>query len=218
MINKIFFNLYLISNIFFIYASPIEYDSEEKDNILANKDFQNKLNKEYEKNGYILYTNEVINYLEKIDRSREINPLFCLVVLDNKSISIGILNVIKSITNKINNVFKNYKNLDNQNAINNEIIFIVINIEEKNINEDLRKFLRNIMVFQNIPSIIFLCRKKNCSNEKCRKKNKNYKVIHNYIVFEPINKFIDFLLEDNNNNIFKKIVEHGFEEENIKNE
>jgi hypothetical protein len=207
MINN--FILILICNLIFIYSKPLDYDQEEKDNIVFNKTSYEKFMEENRKNGYILYTNELIDLFNKIDENGEKFPVFCLVIINNNDKSQIFIKELKLISEKINNCMKSYLYGEN-NTIDHEIIFILINFEEKSTNEELKKFLRNISTVTNLPSMFFLCRKKQCSNEKCQKSQKSYRIINKYFIFNPLNKFIDILVNHPNDSILVKILEHGF--------
>jgi hypothetical protein len=75
MFKKNFLLLFTLSINNFIIGKASDYDEEEKDNILKNKDDWNKFMKEQDKNGYIVYTNEFLETLEKIDNNGENYPI-----------------------------------------------------------------------------------------------------------------------------------------------
>jgi hypothetical protein len=213
IVNLFCFNL-LINH--FIVGKTEDYDQEEKDNIFKNKDDWNKFMKEQDKNGYIVYTNEFIETLEKIDTNGKNYPIISFIFTGSQCPGCRPFknsNLIKNICDETNKVFSTYRNTSDNNQINYKVLFVLINVDEKYSNPVLTKLLHNLPQINSIPNVFFLCRNKDCVNKNCKKTPNKMRLINNYIgTYLPLTKWIKDILEDEDEGVLKKILTHSFKE------
>lgn len=218
MFNKLkikFFYGLLITNLNIDGKNP-EYDEEEKDTLLKNKDDWNKFVTEHNKNGYIVYTNEFLETLEKIDKDGEMIPIISLIFIGSNCSGCRPYKttpLIKNINRETNKVFSTYKNISNNNQIGYKVLFVLINLDEKETNPQLTKFLREVPNVYAIPNLFFLCRNKKCENKECKKNKNKPTLINNYAgTYLPLEKWLSDILIDPKEGVFKKIQTHSFKE------
>jgi hypothetical protein len=217
MFKKNFLLLFTLSINNFIIGKASDYDEEEKDNILKNKDDWNKFMKEQDKNGYIVYTNEFLETLEKIDNNGENYPIISLIFTGSHCPGcrpFKTTNLIQNICTESNKVFSKYANTSNNNQTGYKILFVLINLDEKEGNPTLTKFLRGLPHINAIPNVFFVCRNKNCVNKNCKKNPNKIHLINNYVgTYLPLTKWVKDILEEEKEGILKKIQEHSFKEQ-----
>jgi hypothetical protein len=93
------------------------------------------------------------------------------------------------------------------------ILFLLINLDEKGTNPELSKFLNKLPPVYSIPNVFFLCRNKKCKNKECKKNSQKINLISNYIgTYFPLDKWVNDLLNDKEEGVLNKIKLHNFKE------
>lgn len=215
MLNKFKFKFFLSLVNTFTLGKNQEYDQEEKDILFKNQDDWKKFLKEQDQNGYIVYTNEFLDTLGKMDPDGEAVPIISFIFTGSNCPGcrpFKTTNLIKNLSTETNKVFSNYINIHNK-QIGYKILFVLINLDEKENNPELTKFLRGLPTINSIPNVFFICRNKNCKNKTCVKSQKRLTLINNYIgTYFPAEKWIKDLMDDKDEGLLKKIQTHNFKE------
>lgn len=210
--TRLLFYFSLINNI----VAKKQYDEEEKDTILKNQEDWNKFLQEQSKNGYIVYTNEFLETLEKIDPKGKDFPIISLIFVGSHCPGcrpFKTTSLIKDLSSNLNNIFNKYINQNENNQIGYKILFVLINLDEKETNNELAKFLNGLPPIYSIPNVFFLCRNKNCNNKNCKKEPNKIRLINNYVgVYFPLDKWIKDVVNDSQEGILKYIKKHNFKE------
>jgi hypothetical protein len=209
MNHKYFFLTFLS---FFVNGDVSDYyDNEDKDNLLESKESYQQLLKIHSKKGYIEYSEENIKLINQNDMNGDKIPFLLLIVTGSNCSACRPLktgNTLEELSRAINDIFATYQDKDSNNTTGSILLVVTVNLDEYNSNLPLRKFLNPFPPCSAIPTIMLVCRKKNCKNKSCDGVKKHPVYVKDYRgISHPLSLWIKNIIE----NILREILVHGFE-------
>lgn len=198
-----FFTLQLAAN------TDKAYDEEDKNEALTREENFLRLLQEHKEKGYIVYSKENMEILEKGDKNEGI-PFFIFIITNNnqncKPFKEGPL--IKDLYEALNNKFITYKDIVNNNATGSILLCILIELEAIEYDPPLQKILNTLPKVETTPMLMLLCRRSNCPQENCKKNQKKHlRFIQKYMgITYPLKNWKDKMILD----LLHPIELHGF--------
>lgn len=149
------------------------YDEDIQNEKIQKKEEYQKIIEEHNKNGYILYSKENIEFIFNEDPEGDKIPFLVILFVSDSCIFCRPLKdgvLIKELSVAVNKELVSYEDINHNNSTGSRAIFLLINLTELEYNQDLRVFLRKIPAVFALPTLGVYCRNKECHKKEKQKK------------------------------------------------